>query len=244
MPLSISEVTNLCFHEVINHAPIGIGFHDKLRKGLQSRVKHCVCCHESMIGHRRGSPWRPVTIRNSVKNQVSDGSHAIDPFPLGDLHLSGHLTPTVVTLLHLNGKLLGFHVGSDVVNLNDPTREGGPGATDVVGGFFDFFHDTMMAHPGDPRSLPWYKTGNSSITRAYGSAPIDPPLLIRIRISKNITLRIRSGSRPKYKTVAYEFFISNNEWVSIAMWQQSYCPLYLHFVFFYGSINFFVAMEV
>jgi len=26
------------------------------------------------------------------------------------------------------------------------------------------------------------------------------PILIRIRISKNITLRIRSGSRPEYKT--------------------------------------------
>jgi len=154
MPLSISEVTNLCFHEVINHAPIGIGFHDKLRKRLQSRVKHCVCRHESMIGHRRGSPWRPVTIRNSVKNQVSDGSHAIDPFPLGNLLSRRHLAAHVMSALHGNGKLLIFHVGSDVVHLNDPTREGGPGATDVVGGFFDFFHAPNMAHIRRARSLP------------------------------------------------------------------------------------------
>jgi hypothetical protein len=76
---------------------------------------------------------------------------AIDPFPLGDLHLSGHLSAHVVTALHCDGELLVFHVGTDVVNLNDPTREGGVGATDVVVGFF---HDTMMAHPAAARSLP------------------------------------------------------------------------------------------
>ena len=75
----------------------------------------------------------------------------LDPFPLGDLLSRRHLTPTVVTLLHLNGKLLGFQVGTDVIDLNDPTREGGPGPTDVVGGFF---HAPNMAHIRRARSLP------------------------------------------------------------------------------------------
>jgi hypothetical protein len=39
-----------------------------------------------------------------------------------------------------------------VVDLGHPTREGGPGATDVVGGFVDFFHALSIAHPGGSRS--------------------------------------------------------------------------------------------
>ena len=37
--------------------------------------------------------------------------------------------------LETDGELLVLHVGSDVVHLGDPTREGGPGATDVEVGF-------------------------------------------------------------------------------------------------------------
>ena len=59
----------------------------------------------------------------------------LDPFPFGDLDLRGNLTTTVVTLLHLDCKLLVVHVGTDVIDLNDPTREGGVGATDVEVGF-------------------------------------------------------------------------------------------------------------
>ena len=76
---------------------------------------------------------------------------AIDPFPLGDLHLCGHLTTHVMTALHCDGKLLVFHVGTDVIDLNDPTREGGVGPTDVVVGFF---HAPNMAHIRHARSLP------------------------------------------------------------------------------------------
>ena len=57
IPLSISEVTNLCFHEVINHTPVGVGLHNELRKTCESRVKHCVFVHESMIGYRFGVLW-------------------------------------------------------------------------------------------------------------------------------------------------------------------------------------------
>ena len=56
-----------------------------------------------------------------------------------------------MTALHCDGELLVFHVGTDVIDLNDPTREGGPGATDVVGGFF---HAPNMAHIRRARSLP------------------------------------------------------------------------------------------
>jgi len=52
-----------------------------------------------------------------------------------------------MTALHGNGKLLVLHVGTDVIDLNDPTREGGPSATDVeVSGFV---HESMM---------PWLRT--------------------------------------------------------------------------------------
>ena len=37
--------------------------------------------------------------------------------------------------LETDGELLVLHVGSDVIDLDDPTREGGPGATDVEVGF-------------------------------------------------------------------------------------------------------------
>ena len=56
-----------------------------------------------------------------------------------------------MTALHCDGELLVFHVGTDVIDLNDPTREGGPGPTDVVVGFF---HAPNMAHIRHARSLP------------------------------------------------------------------------------------------
>ena len=71
------------------------------------------------------------------------GVLALDPFPLGDLLSRRHLTAHVMTALHCDGKLLRLHVGSDVVDLGDLTREGGPGTTDVeVSGFV---HVGMMA---------------------------------------------------------------------------------------------------
>ena len=75
----------------------------------------------------------------------------LDPFPLGDLLSGRHLAAHVMTALHCDGKLLIFHVGTDVIDLNDPTREGGVGPTDVVGGFF---HAPNMAHIRRARSLP------------------------------------------------------------------------------------------
>ena len=69
----------------------------------------------------------------------------LDPFPLGDLNLSGNLATHVMTALHGNGELLRLHVGSDVIDLDDPTHEVGVGAADVVGGFFDFFHALSIA---------------------------------------------------------------------------------------------------
>ena len=79
-----------------------------------------------------------------------------------------------MTALHGDGELLRLHVGTDVVNLDDLTREGGPGTADVVVGFF---HALTIAHPGGSRSSRWYQMGNSFITRAYHSAAIDgrPP---------------------------------------------------------------------
>ena len=37
--------------------------------------------------------------------------------------------------LETDGELLVLHVGTDVIDLGHPTREGGPGATDVEVGF-------------------------------------------------------------------------------------------------------------
>ena len=71
-------------------------------------------------------------------------------------------------------------------------------------GVSGFVHESMMAHPGGSRSSRGYKTGDSLIIRAYGSAATDIPPSVRIRISKNITLRIRSGSCAKYKTTTHE----------------------------------------
>jgi hypothetical protein len=65
-----------------------------------------------------------------------------------------------------------------VVNLDDPTRKGGPGPTDVESGGVVanvFFHAPRIAYPVRPRSSRGYKTGDSPITRAYGSAPNDIP---------------------------------------------------------------------
>ena len=78
--------------------------------------------------------------------------------------------------LETDGKLLVFHVGTNVVHLDGVAHEVGPGPTDVEGGFVELFlHESMMAHPGSSRSSRGYKTGNSSITRAYGSAATDIP---------------------------------------------------------------------
>ena len=51
--------------------------------------------------------------------------------------------------LETNSELLVLHVGTDVIDLDDPTREGGPGTADVVVGFF---HALTIAHPGGSRS--------------------------------------------------------------------------------------------
>ena len=79
---------------------------------------------------------------------VPQPSHlTLDPFPFGDLDLRGNLTTTVVTLLHLDCKLLVVHVGSDVIDLDDPTREGGVGTTDVEVGFV--CHADLLLTGGD-----------------------------------------------------------------------------------------------
>ena len=57
--------------------------------------------------------------------------------------------------LETNGELLRLHVGSDVIDLDGPTHEVGPGPTDVEGGFGDLlFHAPNMAHIRRARSLP------------------------------------------------------------------------------------------
>ena len=110
-----------------------------------------------MIGHRRGSPWRPVTVCNSVKNQVGNGGHAINPLPFRYLRSGRHLAAHVVLPLETDGKLLVFHVGTNVVHLDGVAHEVGPGPTDVEGGGVVanvFFHALSIAHPVRPRSLP------------------------------------------------------------------------------------------
>ena len=63
------------------------------------------------------------------------GVLALNPLPAGDLNLGGFHAATVCALLHLNRKLLGFHVGSDKVHVVDLAKEVSKGALDVeVGG--------------------------------------------------------------------------------------------------------------
>ena len=38
-PVLITKFATLCFHEIINHTPIGIGFHTELWQRFESRVK-------------------------------------------------------------------------------------------------------------------------------------------------------------------------------------------------------------
>lgn len=64
------------------------------------------------------------------------GVLALDPLPFGDLNRSGNLTATVCAFLHLNGKLLRLHVGSDEVHLVDLTEKVGVSALDVEGSGF------------------------------------------------------------------------------------------------------------
>ena len=59
----------------------------------------------------------------------------LDPFPLGDLLSSRNLATHVMLTLETNSELLVLHVGTDVIDLGHPTREGGVGTTDVEVGF-------------------------------------------------------------------------------------------------------------
>ena len=53
-PVVIFQIATLRFHKIINHTPIGIGFHNELRERFESGLKHCVFVHKVMVGHRRG----------------------------------------------------------------------------------------------------------------------------------------------------------------------------------------------
>ena len=101
----------------------------------------------------------------STEHHVSDGSHAIYPFPLGDLLSRRHGTIHVVLPLQCDGVFLVFTIGSNVVHLGDGAAERRPGAADVEGGFVEvcFFHTCMMAQiPGFGSSL-WYKTAEENL---------------------------------------------------------------------------------
>ena len=76
------------------------------------------------------------------------GVLALDPLPLGDLNRSGNLTATVCAFLHLNGKLLRLHVGSDEVHLVDLTEEVGVSALDVEGSGFVVHTDIIGTGSG------------------------------------------------------------------------------------------------
>ena len=139
-----------------------------------------------MIGHRFGV-WGPEgTVPQMVSVTVQEVSERL-----------------LVLCLSLEGPQSD---GAGVIML----RSGSVGQVTTLGedllsvGVSGFVHESMMAHPGGSRSSRGYKTRDSLIIRAYGSPPTDIPPLIRIRIGKNIILRIRSGSRPEYKTVAHE----------------------------------------
>jgi len=152
IPSVVGKVTTLCLHEVINHAPIGVGFHNELLETFQSRVKQVLLSlshfdlHVAILQGQVGDPW----VRGdgpSIEHQVRNGGHAIHPFPFRDLLGRGDLPTAVVLLLQCDSVVLVFHVGTDVIDLDDPTREGGPGPTDVEGGFgiADFFHAPKIA---------------------------------------------------------------------------------------------------
>jgi len=185
-PVVVFEVTTLCLHEVVNHAPIGVSLHNELGETCESRVKHCVVVHESMVGYRFGV-WGP---EGSVPQLVSVTIHEVSEcFLILCLSLKGTGTDSTRELTLASGSIGQVTtLGEDLLSVR-------------VGGFV---HAPNMAHPARPRSSCGYKTGDSLIIRAYGSPPIDIPPLIRIHIGKNIILRIRSGSRAKYKTTTHE----------------------------------------
>ena len=53
--------------------------------------------------------------------------------------------------LETDGELLVLHVGTDVIDLDGPTREGGPGATDVEGSGFVVHVDIVGTGSAEPR---------------------------------------------------------------------------------------------
>ena len=55
----------------------------------------------------------------STEHHIGNGSHAIYPFPLGDLLSRRHGTIHVVLPLQCDGVFLVFTVGSNVIHLGD-----------------------------------------------------------------------------------------------------------------------------
>ena len=99
----------------------------------------------------KGETLRESGDRHSAEHDVGNGSHAIYPFPLGDLLSGRNGTIHVVLPLHRNGVVLTLMVGSNVIHLNGRTGERGPGAAHVEGSFGNvcFVHTSMMAQiPG------------------------------------------------------------------------------------------------
>ena len=139
-----------------------------------------------MVGYRL-SVWGP---EGSVPQLVSVTIHEVSEcFLILCLSLKGTGTDSARELTLASGSVGQVTtLGEDLLSV----------------GVSGFVHESMMAHPGGSRSSRGYKTGDSLIIRAYGSPPIDIPPSVRIRIGKNITLRIRSGSRPEYKTTTHE----------------------------------------
>ena len=132
LPMEVFQVTTLCLHKVINHAPVGIGFHNELRETCESRVKHFGFVHETMIGYRFGV-WGPggtvpqlvsVTIQEvcerllilflSLESPQSDGA--------GVLMLGSGSVGEVTTL---GEDLLSVRVGSGFVHNGSVARIGG-----------------------------------------------------------------------------------------------------------------------
>ena len=101
----------------------------------------------------------------STEHHVGNGSHAIYPFPLGDLLSRRHGTIHVVLPLHCDGVLLTLMVGSNVVHLNHGTWERRPSAANVEGGFVEvcFFHTCMMAQIPEFGRSRWYKTAEENL---------------------------------------------------------------------------------